>query len=302
MAVDVTSAGYYDVIPPPSRGRRYVTAVRQFFRRKPLGALGAIIIVVLVLAAAFAGVISPYDPYEHSQQALQSPSADHLAGTDQYGRDIFTRILYGARISLIVGIGATLFSIIPASIIGISSAYFGSAFDYTVQRFVDAVQAVPGLILLITIVVVLGGGVWNVTLALAFPAAIVGSRVVRSAALQVMGQDYVAAARASGASNVRIMVRHVLPNVAAPVIIIASVGFGQFILAEASLSFLGYGVPPPEPSWGGMLASEGRAYMYAATYMFLAPALALSIVVFGVNMFGDAIRDVLDPRLRGTGK
>lgn len=302
MAVEAPSPSYHDVLPSPARGSRYLKATAHFLRRKPLGAFGAVVLLVLVVAAALAGLISPHDPYAHSTDALHSPSWDHFAGTDQYGRDIFTRILYGARISLIVGIGATLLSIIPATIIGISSAYFGNAADYVIQRLVDAVQAIPGLILLITIVVVLGGGVWNVTLALAAPSAIVGSRVVRSAALQVMGQDYVIAARASGASNLRIMMRHVLPNVTAPVIILASLGFGQFILAEASLSFLGYGVPPPEPSWGGMLASEGRAYMYAATYMFVAPALALSIVVFGVNMFGDAIRDVLDPRLRGTGK
>jgi peptide/nickel transport system permease protein len=301
MALDAQTEALQLVEPGSGRAQRYAKGIRRFFRRKPLGAFGAVVLVLLIGAAALADVVAPFDPYAHSPETLQSPSRDHLAGTDQYGRDIFTRIIYGARISLLVGIGATVLSIIPATLIGISSAYFGKAIDYVVQRLVDAVQAVPGLILLITIVVVFGGGAWNVTLALAAPSMIVSSRVVRSAALQVMGLDYVAAARASGASDARIMLRHVLPNVAAPVIIVASIGFGQFILAEASLSFLGYGVPAPEPSWGGMLASEGRAYMYAAAHMFLAPALALSIVVFGVNMFGDALRDVLDPRLRGTG-
>jgi peptide/nickel transport system permease protein len=301
MAVSAQTDALQGLEPGRGRGQRYAKGIGRFLRRKPLGAFGAVVLVLLVGAAALADLVTPFDPYVHSPDTLQSPGREHLAGTDQYGRDIFTRIIYGARISLVVGIGATVLSIIPATLIGISSAYFGKLVDYFVQRLVDAIQAVPGVILLITIVVVFGGGVWNVTLALAAPAMIVSSRVVRSAALQVMGQDYVTAARASGASDLRIMLRHVLPNVAAPVIIVASIGFGQFILAEASLSFLGYGVPAPEPSWGGMLASEGRAYMYAASHMFFAPALALSLVVFGVNMFGDALRDVLDPRLRGTG-
>lgn len=278
-------------------------ALRQsvrFLRRKPLGAFGAGVIVILVAAAASAGLIATHDQYLHTSTILQGPSSEHFFGTDQFGRDIYSRILYGARISLIVGLGATILSIVPATMIGVASAYLGRTTDYVLQRLVDAVQALPGLILLITIVVVIGGGVWNITLALAVPSAIVSSRIVRSAALQVMSHDYIWAAKASGAGSMRIMARHVLPNVAAPIIIVASVGFGQFILAEAALSFLGYGVQKPEPSWGGMLASEGRTYMYAAPHMFLVPALALSVVVFGVNMFGDALRDVLDPRLRGV--
>lgn len=285
----------------PSFSRRTWRNSLRFLRKKPLGAFGAAVIVLLVFAAATAGFLSTHNQYEHSSTILQGPSSNHFFGTDQFGRDIFSRVLYGARISLIVGLGATILSIVPATMIGISSAYLGRTTDYLMQRLVDAVQALPGLILLITIVVVIGGGVWNITLALAMPAAIVSSRIVRSAALQVMSYDYIWAARASGAGSIRIMARHVLPNVTAPIIIVASIGFGQFILAEAALSFLGYGVQKPEPSWGGMLASEGRTYMYAAPHMFVAPALVLSIVVFGVNVFGDAIRDVLDPRLRGVG-
>lgn len=285
----------------PWRSRALKSTLR-FLRRKPLGAFGAAVILVLVVAAALADVATPYDPYANNTgESLEGPGASHWLGTDQFGRDIFTRVLHGARISLIVGIGATVLSIIPATFLGIITAYLGRGFDYFFQRLVDAVQALPTLILLITIVVVIGGGVWNITIALAVPSAIVGSRVMRSAALQVMGHDYIWSARASGATSLRIMLRHVLPNITAPVIIVASIGFGQFILAEAALSFLGYGVPKPEPSWGGMLAAEGRTYMYAAPHMFVAPALALSIVVFGVNMFGDAMRDVLDPRLRGVG-
>ena len=164
----------------------------------------------------------------------------------------------------------------------------------------DAVQAVPGLILLITIVSILGPGLWNVIFALAIPASITSSRLKRAATLQISGRDYVLAARSLGATTPHIMWWYILPNIMATVIVVMSLGFGGYILAESTLSFLGYGIPPPAPSWGGMLASEGRRYMYSAAHMFVAPALALSMVVFGVNMFGDAMRDVLDPRLRGS--
>lgn len=281
---------------------RMLHAIRRFIVRKPLGAFGGTVLVLLVLAALFAGIVAPYgENQQDTGEALIGPSVAHWVGTDQFGRDVFSRLLYGARISLYVGIGATVLSILPATALGVASAYFRGSFDAVLQRFVDATQAVPGLILLIAIVVVLGTGVVNVVVALAVRSAIVNSRVMRSAALQIMGRDFMTASRALGASDLRLMARHVLPNVAAPMIIIGSLGFGQFILAEASLSFLGYGVPPPAPSWGGMLAADGRTYMYAAPHMFVAPALALSAVVFGVNMFGDALRDVLDPRLRGSG-
>jgi len=286
----------------PSLLARALTAARRFIVRKPLGAFGATVLVLLVVAAVFAGVVAPYgENQQDTGTPLSAPSFQHWVGTDQFGRDLLSRLLYGARISLYVGIGATLLSVIPGTALGVASAYFRGSFDAVVQRLVDAVQAVPGLILLIAIVVVLGTGVVNVVLALAVRSAVVDSRVMRSAALQIMGRDFITASRALGASNKRMMLRHVLPNVAAPMIIVASLGFGQFILAEASLSFLGYGVPPPAPSWGGMLAADGRSYMYAAPHMFIGPAVALSLVVFGVNMFGDALRDVLDPRLRGSG-
>ncbi|MDA1148198.1 MAG: ABC transporter permease [Chloroflexi bacterium] len=275
----------------------------KFIRRKPLGAFGAAVIIVLVLSAVFADVVAPYDPLAQGVgRPLTSPSANHLAGTDQFGRDVFSRLLHGARISLYVGIGATLGSIVPATIIGMASAYFQGKFDYILQRLVDAIQAVPALILLIAMVVVLGQSITMIILALAFRSAVVNSRIMRGSAIQIMRRDYIDAARALGAGNARIMIRHVLPNIAAPIIIVASLGFGQFILAEASLSFLGYGVPPPHPAWGGMLAADGRNYLYAAPHMFIAPALVLSVVVFGVNMFGDALRDVLDPRMRGSGQ
>ena len=166
---------------------------------------------------------------------------------------------------------------------------------------VDAVQAIPGIILLIVIMTVLGVSLSHIVITLAIPAAISESRVMRSATVQINSSEYVSAARALGATDLRIMFQHILPNIVSPIIVVASLGFGRFILAESTLSFLGYGVPPPQPSWGGMLASEGRRYMFAAPHMFIAPAIALSSVVFGVNMFGDAMRDILDPRLRGSG-
>ncbi|MQA00024.1 MAG: ABC transporter permease subunit [Dehalococcoidia bacterium] len=304
-ALQMTTQSTAEVLQGPaetrSLGWRSLHGTRRFVRRKPLGAFGGLILLLLVSAALLADVLAPYGAAQQDTGApLSAPSASHLAGTDQYGRDIFSRLLYGARISLYVGIGATVLSIVPATVIGVASAYFQGRFDYIVQRVVDAVQAVPGLILLIAIVVVLGPSVVMVVASLSVRSAVVNSRVMRGATIQIMGRDFIQAARSLGARDLRLMLRHVLPNIAAPIIIVASLGFGQFILAEASLSFLGYGVPPPEPSWGGMLASDGRNYMYAAPHMFVGPALVLSLVVFGVNMFGDAMRDVLDPRLRGA--
>ncbi|MBM3139515.1 MAG: ABC transporter permease [Candidatus Rokubacteria bacterium] len=285
----------------PGAGRRAWTTARRFVRRKPLGAFGAAVILILIVVAVFAEVLAPADPIAQNQrEALLGPSAKHLAGTDQFGRDVMSRLIHGARISLYVGVGATLLTLVPATVLGILSAYVGGAFDYLFQRVVDAIQAVPGLILLIAIVVVLGSNLFNIIVALSFGGAIVDSRVMRGATMQVSKADYVSAARVLGATDVRIMFQHILPNIMPPIIVLASLGFGQFILAEASLSFLGFGIQPPAPSWGNMLASEGRRYMYAAPWLLWAPAAALSLVVFGMNMFGDALRDVLDPRLRGV--
>jgi peptide/nickel transport system permease protein len=273
-----------------------------FVKRKPLGAFGLVVLVGLITTAALADIITPYGPLQQNTGApLSPPSFAHLAGTDQFGRDMFTRLVHGARISLAVAVGATTLAVVPSTFLGMSSAYFRGKFDLIVQRLVDATQAIPGLILLITIVSILGGGLVNVILALGLPAAIRTSRVKRAAAMQVTGRDYVMAARSMGANDMRIITLHVLPNIMAPVIIVISLGFGGYILAESTLSFLGYGVPPPAPSWGGMLASDGRRYMYVAPHMFMGPAIALSVVVFGMNMLGDAMRDILDPRLRGSG-
>lgn len=286
---------------PPS-WQRIGSGVGAFARAKPLGALGAAILIVMVVMAVFAPVLEPYDPIATSQrEALESPGGAHLLGTDQFGRDILSRVIQGARISLYVGLGATVAAVVMATIIGVVSAYFGGWVDYFVQRLVDAVQAVPGLILLISVLVILGPSITNVVLALAFRSSITTSRVVRGATLGVLTNPYVEAAKVLGAQHLRVMLQHVVPNIIPPVIIVATVQFGGAILAEASLSFLGYGVPPPTPTWGGMMSAEGRVYMIAAPWVLIGPAVALSLVVFSVNIFGDALRDRLDPRLRGGG-
>ena len=275
--------------------------VGHFARRKPLGAFGAFMIIALIGVGTLAPLIAPFDPLKQMVGAqLEGPSARHFLGTDNFGRDMFSRIVWGARISMFVAIGVTTLSIIPSTLLGISCAYFKGWWDMFFQRVVDATQAVPGLILLITIVSVLGNGVWNVIFALAIPRMITGSRIKRAAAFSIAAQDYVLAAQASGAGNMRIMLRHVLPNIMATIIIVVSLGLGGFILAEASLSFLGYGIAPPAPSWGNMMALDARRFMITAPHMFWAPTIVLSLVIFGVNMFGDAMRDVLDPRLRGS--
>ncbi len=273
----------------------------RFTRHKPLGAFGAIVFVALVLTAALANVIAPYGALAtDSTAALVGPSASHLAGTDQFGRDILSRVIFGARTSLEVGVAVTVFAMIPEIAIGMASAYFGGWVDYFVQRLVDTVQAIPYLIMLIAIMVVLGPSLLNVIIALSVRRMIVESRVMRGATMSILNSTYVESASAIGAGHVRILFRHLLPNIMPTAIIMASIGFSGVILAEASLSFLGYGVPPPTPSWGGMVAADGRAYMFAAPWMLVAPTIALALVVFGVNMFGDALRDVLDPRLRGS--
>jgi len=286
----------------PAAWLRWGRGLIAFARAKPLGALGGAVVTLLVVMAILAPVIQPYNPIATNQRAaLQAPDGAHLLGTDQFGRDIFSRVIQGARISLYVGLGATSISIVVALLIGVVSAYFGGVTDYFMQRLVDAVQAVPGLIMLISVLVILGPSITNVVLALAFRSSITTSRIVRGATLGILTNPYVEAAKVLGAQHARVMLRHVVPNIIPPVIIVATVQFGGAILAEASLSFLGYGVPPPTPSWGGMMSAEGRVYMIAAPWILISPAVALSLVVFSVNVLGDALRDRLDPRLRGGG-
>ena len=273
----------------------------RFSRRQPLGAFSAVVLVVLVLSAALADVIVPYDPIRNNVgPSLEGPDGAHLFGTDHFGRDVFSRIVYGARTSLYVGIGATLLGVLAATLLGAVSGYMGAKLDYFVQRFVDTAQAIPPLIFLLGVLLVLGPRTEYIILALGLRTGLSLSRIVRGSVIDIKGEEYVEAARSFGASDARILVFHVLPNIFALIIVLISTTIGGLIVAEAALSFLGFGVPPPTPSWGGMLSVDGRIYMLAAPWLLIAPAFALSLVVFATNMFGDALRDELDPRMRSA--
>jgi peptide/nickel transport system permease protein len=273
----------------------------RLVREKPLGAFGGFLVLVLMLCAVFAHWIAPY-PYDETnvRQRLKPPGAQFYLGTDNLGRDVFSRIIYGARISVTVGFGAVTLSILLATILGVSSGYFGGKVDVLVQRIVDAAMAFPTLVILLSIMAVLGPGLMNVILVLGIVPSANRSRVIRSATLAAKENQYVEAARAVGASHLRIILCYILPNVMAPIIIVGTNALGAVILVEATLSFLGFGVPPPYPSWGEMLSGSGRSYMYKAPWMAIWPGVAISLAVFGFNMLGDALRDLLDPRLRGS--
>ncbi len=273
-----------------------------FCRRKPLGALGAVVVLGMLVMALGAHWIAPYAYDETIRGArMKPPGAQFWMGTDNLSRDIWSRVVYGARVSVTVGFGAVLLANLLATVIGVTSGYFGGRYDMAVQRVVDAWQSFPYLVVVLSLMAVLGPGMLNVILALGVLGAAAASRVIRGATLSILQNAYIEAARAMGAGHLRIMLRHVLPNVAATIIILATIGLGGAILAESALSFLGFGVPPPYPSWGAMLSGSGRSYMYRAPWMAIWPGLAISLAVFGFNMLGDALRDVLDPRLRGAG-
>jgi peptide/nickel transport system permease protein len=284
-----------------SRAMRGLVAVGWFVRRKPLGAFGGVIVIAMLLMAAFAERIAPYGYDQTIRGArMKPPSAEHWVGTDNLSRDMWSRVVYGARVSITVGFLTVGLAVLLATAIGVSSAYFGGAWDLLVQRVVDAWLSFPYLIIILSVMAVLGPGLGNVVISLAVLIAATNSRVIRSATLGVMQHSYVEAARAMGCGHTRIIVRHLLPNVTATIIILATIGLGAVILAESALSFLGFGVPPPHPSWGGMLSGSGRTYMFRAPWMAIWPGVAISLAVFGFNMLGDALRDVLDPRLRGS--
>ncbi len=257
------------------------------------------IILALILAAVLADIIAPYDPLTVAEsERLQPPSWTHPMGTDNLGRDILSRIIHGSRISLWVGFLSVLIATGVGVIVGTVSAYAGGTTDLVVQRFIDAVQSIPGLILALVMAVVLGPSTTTAVVAIAIVNIPSQARVVRSAVLSVAEEAYIDAARAVGCSNPRIMQLHILPNIVAPVIVLASVLFGNAIIIEAALSFLGLGTPPPAPSWGGMLSGAGRQFMEQVPTLALFPGLAISIAVLAFNLFGDMLRDILDPRLR----
>ena len=276
----------------------------EFFRRlvqeKPLGTFGGVITLIFLLTAIFCELLAPYGMNELGVgDSLAPPSMKFPLGTDHLGRDILSRIIFGARLSVIVSLGATTLSIIISTIIGIVSGFFGGKIDMVLQRFVDAWLCFPGLILLVVAVTIIGPGMWQIIIVLGLLYGIGGSRIVRSAVIGIKENIYVDAASAIGATTPRILLRHILPNIMAPIIILFSTRVPTMILVEASLSFLGLGIPPPAPSWGGMLSIDGRRFMLQSPWLAVWPGLSFAIVVYGVNMFGDALRDLLDPRLKG---
>lgn len=285
--------------------RQYPAFVRftiRLCRERPLGAFGALLCLVLLFTGLGADWIAPqgYNAINPIER-LQPPSMAHWFGTDQIGRDVFARIVHGARLSVIVAFAATTMSIIISAVLGIVSGYFGGRLDMFLQRIVDGWMCFPDLILLIVAMSVLGVGLWQIILVLGFVFGIAGSRIVRGAVLSARQNIYVQAARSMGASHLRIMVYHILPSVMAPLIVLYTTRLAAVILAESGLSFLGLGIPPPAPSWGGMLSMAGRSYMFQAPWLAAFPGIALTLAVFGINMFGDALRDMLDPRMRGGG-
>lgn len=272
----------------------------RLVRGKPLGTIGGIIVLAMLVTGILADLLAPYGMLAmDTKHILESSSAKHLLGTDNLGRDVLSRVIYGARISMIVSVAGSALSIFIAVVIGLFSGYFGGKFDIVVQRFVDAWMCLPSLFLILTIMAITGPGLVQVIVVLGLINGIRSSRVVRSAVIGIKENVYVVASITVGCSDMRVLGRHILPNVLAPVIILFTITMGFMILAEATISFLGYGIPPPQPSWGGMLGLEGRRYMELSPTLALWPGLALALVVFGVNMLGDAVRDVLDPRLKG---
>ena len=285
-----------------SLAQRAGQASLRFGRAKPLGMAGALILVVIGIITLTAPLIAPYDPTDSSFKRDLPESGDHLLGTDPLGRDIFSRLVMGSRISIYVGIVSVFAGISLGAVIGVITAYSGGVIDLVLQRFIDAIQAFPGLILAMAVMATLGQSLTNVIIAIAILMIPGGARVIRGTSLSIKEQTYVDAARAVGCSSIRIMARHIWPNTLAPYIILISVNLGNAIITEASLSFLGVGAPPGDPSWGSMVNLASKELFSSGLGLALGPGLAIALAVFAFNLFGDALRDVWDPRLRGSRK
>ncbi len=297
MTVADTSAG-----APVLQKRRspWLRLIERLFREKPMGAAAGVVFTLFLLAGIFAQVLAPYGINDTDMRhRMEPPSLEFLLGTDQLGRDVFSRVLHGAQLSMIVAFSAAGLSTLISLLIGGISGYFGGRFDMVVQRFVDAWMTFPDLVLLIVVVSIVGPGMVQIIVILGLLYGIAGSRIVRGAAISVREQQYTHAAQSLGARTPHILLKHVVPNVMPVVIVLFTTRIGAVILAEAGLSFLGLGVPPPAPTWGGMLSGTGRTYMYMGPWLALAPGICLTLVVFSINILGDALRDLLDPRMRG---
>jgi peptide/nickel transport system permease protein len=267
-------------------------------RRQPLGAVGLVFVLIVVLAAVFARQLARYGPEALSGMPLTGSSSTHWFGTDDLARDVFSRVIHGGRVSLTVGAISVLIGSAAGTALGLLSGYLGGKVDLAIQRLVDALMAIPTLVLALAIVATLGTSQKNVIMAISIAMIPLITRIIRGSVLVVCEETFVEAARALGARVPRIMLRHVLPNLVGPVVVVVSVFFGTAIVTEAALSFVGLGTPPPTPSWGNMMSGSARTYIMSAPWMAFYPGLALSILVFGVNVVGDAVRDLLDPRLR----
>ena len=275
--------------------------LRRLFRDKPLGAAGGVIFMLFLFCGLFADVLAPFGMNEiNPVNRLKAPSWQFPFGTDNLGRDMLSRCLYGAQLSVIIGITAASLATFVSVSIGIATGYLGGKVDLITQRFVDAWMSFPDLIILIVVVSVVGPGMPQIICTLGLLLGIAGSRIIRSAVVSVRENMYVHAAQSIGATTPRILLKHILPNILPPIIVLFTTRVGAVILAESGLSFLGLGVPPPAPTWGGLLSGGGRTYMFQGPWLALAPGLCLTIVVYATNVFGDALRDLLDPRLRGS--
>src|SRR5256714_2544057 len=291
-----SGAAAADHAPPrPSRW----TLLWAFVRQNPLGAAGAVIVIVMIVMAVFAEAVTVYDPTANNfGEMLERSSAEHWLGTDQFGRDLYTRIVYGARTALMVGFVSAFIGGTLGLILGVASAYFGGRFDLMLQGVMDVLMAFPLIILALAVVAIFGTGTMNVIIAITIPFIPRCARVVRSSALAVRETPYIDAARACGFGHARIVLRHMVPNVMAPYLVVMTAAVGQAILIEASLSFLGLGVQEPVPAWGLMLQGGAQEYAESAPWVAVFPGIAISLAVFGFNLFGDALRDWLDPKMK----
>jgi len=286
---------------PPSLLRRLARASASVFRRAPLSAFWGVIAALIVAMAIAAPAIVPYEPLKSDFRAMQKPPDEkHWFGTDQIGRDTLSRVIYGSRASLTVALGAVLFGTTVGALWGLACGYFGGRFDMASQRLIEFLQSFPDLILAMAIAMALGGGMGTVIVAIAITRIPFGGRVIRAVVLSLKEIQYVEAARGLGASHVRLMFRHILPQCVAPYLILATTHLGVAIIIEASLGFLGVGIPPPTPTWGNMLADSLNAGLVPPWWLVLFPGLAITITVLAFNLLGDGIRDLLDPRLRGS--
>jgi peptide/nickel transport system permease protein len=300
MATSVADVGTVAAAKPGGRAN-LVTTLWRFCRKKPLGAAGGALIVLMLVTAIFAEPLSTHDPIATDATAtLARPGGQHWLGTDHLGRDIYSRIVHGTRVSLIVGVLSTVLGSVLGGLIGLVSAYYGGKTDLVTQRFLDILQGLPLLVLALVMSAALGPSIENVVIAISIPILPRAARVIRASVLSIREMQYVEAARALGLKHLRIAFRHVLPNTIGPFIVLTTAQLGSAILVEATLSFLGLGVPEPYPSWGRMLSVSAAEYAQKAPHLVLFPGIAISLAVFGSNLLGDALRDTLDPRLRGA--